>query len=335
MTTSRDEAPGFLIQGGEAYKLAQALYHVVTGKTETLSKQFSDNYRVTLDDLKQLHAKLDQMCTQWTVIESNENITIFHIDDNKEVFSSIDRLQLYDSSKSEPVESISFEFNVLVSLPVVKKPQPYKITIRITSKIAAMHKSEKEGVARALYRLFRSGVISIEIEYVDYVVARNMLSTLDSWVKEIEVAKKQKALELLQKHSHWAPKIASLVLFLVAVYAAVISADLVSFPAADNAFLAKYLLSSFGFIVGFFFLGVILGGFVEGSVDRVEEVSYINLNKGDQKLLAEFQKRNTRSVWKAVISFFFITVHAVACSYIAAVMFQALTASANRVRAGV
>ena len=130
-----------------------------------------------------------------------------------------------------------------------------------------------------MYRLFRGGVISIDIEYIDYVVARNMLSTLDSWVKEIEVAKKQKALELLQKYSHWAPRIASLVLFMVAVYAAVISTDLVSFPAADNAFLAKYLLSSFGFIVGFFFLGVILGGFVEGAIDRVEEVSYINLNK--------------------------------------------------------
>ncbi len=97
MTVSSDQAPGFLIQGGEAYKIAQALYHVVTGKTETVSKQFTDNYRVTLDDLKQLQAKLEQMCTQWTIIERNENITIFHIDDNKEVFSSINRLQLYDS----------------------------------------------------------------------------------------------------------------------------------------------------------------------------------------------------------------------------------------------
>lgn len=269
------------------------------------------------------------MCTQWTVLESNENITIFHVDDNKEVFSSIDRLQLYDSSKSEPVESVTFEFNVLVSLSVVEKPQPYKVTIRISSKIAAMHKSEKERVGRAIFRLFRGGVISIDIEYVDYVVARNMLSTLDSWVKEIEVTKKQKALELLQKYSHWAPRLASLVLFFFAVYAAVISANLIDFPATDNSLLAKYLLSSFGYIVGFFFLGAILGGFIEGSIDRLEEVSYINLNKGDQKLLAEFQRRNTRSVWKAVISFVLITGHAVACSYIAAVIFQALTASTN------
>jgi hypothetical protein len=156
-----------------------------------------------------------------------------------------------------------------------------------------------------------------------------MLSTLDSWVKEIEVTKKRKVIEVLQTYSHWVPRLASLSLFLIAVYVAAVSTNSISFPAADNGFLAKYLVSAFGFTTGFFFLGVILGGFVEASIDRVEDVSYINLNKGDQKLLTNFKKRNSNSAWKATLSFFLITAHAVACSYIGAVLFESLKTTAN------
>lgn len=54
----QSESPqGFMIQGSEAHQIAQAVYHSVTGKTEKLIKAFSDNYKITFEDIQQLHAK--------------------------------------------------------------------------------------------------------------------------------------------------------------------------------------------------------------------------------------------------------------------------------------
>lgn len=67
---SDDNTPnGIQIQGTEAFKIAQAIYHAVTGKTEKLSKNYTENFRITIEDILQLHAKCEQMCGQWTIIE--------------------------------------------------------------------------------------------------------------------------------------------------------------------------------------------------------------------------------------------------------------------------
>ena len=107
MSTSQNNV---IIQSTEAFKIAQAIYSAVTGKTEKLSKIFSDNYKITEADILQLHAKCEQMCTQWNVLSKNENITIQHTDDNKQNFSSIERLKLYDKSQTSPVEGITAFF---------------------------------------------------------------------------------------------------------------------------------------------------------------------------------------------------------------------------------
>lgn len=164
-----------IIKDDNAYKLAQALYNTVTGKTESLSRSYSDNYEVHNESIVQLYNKMVQTYAQWEVISRNENITIFHIDNSKQVFSSIDRFQGYDKSSTSPVENIVITFNVLLGLSNVEKPQPYKISINITSKIAAKHKAKSNNSTRLLYRLFKGQIITIQIEHIDSIVAKNML----------------------------------------------------------------------------------------------------------------------------------------------------------------
>ena len=44
-----------IIKDDNAYKLAQALYNTVTGKTESLSRSYSDNYEVNNESIVQLY----------------------------------------------------------------------------------------------------------------------------------------------------------------------------------------------------------------------------------------------------------------------------------------
>jgi hypothetical protein len=76
-----------VVDESDRFKIAQAIYSSVTGKNEKLSRSHSKDYLITLDDIRQLHVKCQQACGQWTVIEKSENITVHHLDDNKEVYS--------------------------------------------------------------------------------------------------------------------------------------------------------------------------------------------------------------------------------------------------------
>jgi hypothetical protein len=187
-----------------------------------------------------------------------------------------------------------------------------------------MRKTENEGPSPILMRFFRGGVINLDIEYVDYVVARNMISTLDSWVREIEVTKKSKTLNIFQRFSHWVPRVSGVLLLLLATISAILSADTIVASETENSLLAKFLIASFGFVVISYFLGSWFGRMAEYSIDRFQEISYIEINKGDKKLLDDFKRNNRGLFFKALASFFLITIHAIACSYIGTLVFESL-----------
>lgn len=325
MTKSENiEQPGFMVKGSQAFKIAQALYNTVTGKTEKLSKRFSENYKIEINDIIQLHAKVEQMCAQWNVIESNENITIHHINDNKEVFSSLERFKVYDQSQTSPVESIVYEFNLLIQLSNTPKPQPYQITVRFDSKIAIQEKMLTDLPGRVFIRLFRGGAINLDIDYVDYVVARNIVSTIDSWVSTIETAPNNKALKILQNHSHNFGNISGFILMIIALITSVSFVNKLSFSIGNNQQLAEFLLVSFGFIITSYFIGKALGTFIANGLNRVFELSYIKINVGDEKAIESAIKKNKKSFTKVTMSFLLVTAHAIGSSYFAAILYESL-----------
>ncbi len=324
MLSKEEPTSGNITKESGAYKLVQAIYHVVTGKTETISKQFTENYKIEFEDIVQLHTKCVQMCTQWDVISQNENITFYHADNSKERFTSIERLELYNRSHTSPIETVTYEYNVLVKSPNVDKPQPYKVNVKITSGIALAPETVPKAIGIAIIRFFSGAAISLNVEYVDYVIARNIISTLDSWVQEIEITKSNKILKLLQQFSHWIPRFSGILILCLATLSGILSAETILGEQAAPSLLAKFLISTFGFITLSYFLGILLGRMLERSIDRMQEMSYIEINKGDAKLLSAFRKNNRHSIMKASIALTLLTIHAIGCSYIGAIIFELL-----------
>lgn len=318
------EQPGFLIPSSEAFKIAQALYNSVTGKTEKLSKRFSENYKIGLNDIHQLHAKIDQMCAQWNVINKSENITVHHVNDNKQTFSSIDRFKIYDQSQTAPIESIVYEFNLLIQLSNTPKPQPYQIVVRLASPIAMHHKAREEVPAAIFLRFFRGESVNVDIQYVDYVVARNIMSTIDSWISAIELVPPSKALKLLQRYSYWYDRICGLFLMIAALLASSSSIQTVFAGNESNEFLATFLIWAFGFTVISYFIGNALGNFVESGVDGVTQSGYIKINSGDARLISTTETKNYRSFAKAAVALVLMSLHAIACSYLATILYESL-----------
>lgn len=310
------------IEISDKHKIAQAIYHAVTGKTERISRSFTENYRVDFADIEQLFAKCDQMCTQWHVLNRSTNITVHHLDENTQNFSSLERFRAYDQSQTSPVEALTIEFNLLLGLPNIEKPQPYKIVIRSISAITLMRRMEQDMPPPTFLRFFRAGPIVAEIDYVDYIVARSMMAIINSWMNEVQISKKNKLLSFVQNNSHWIPRISGAVLLLLSAIASYKSAPSILSANAGDQLLAQFLIATFAFVAASLYLGSWLGRFTENFIDKIQELSYVKLNRGDDRQIIAFNKRNRLSGIYAAVTFILITIHAILCGIFASHLYM-------------
>src|SRR5690606_7600315 len=114
-------------------------------------------------------------------------VTLYHLDDQKQIFSSFERFELFDRTTLSPVENVRIEYNFLIVLPQMKKPQSYEIEINIHSRAAMIKKARTESDMRSdmIFELFSSNTAHLEITFVDYTVARNFQVAIDSWFKAL------------------------------------------------------------------------------------------------------------------------------------------------------
>ncbi|NER24582.1 MAG: hypothetical protein F6J96_28545 [Symploca sp. SIO1C2] len=308
-----------ILEDSESFKLAQALYHAVTDKTESMTKFYSENYKITRDDIKQLYTKFERISSQWKIISKSENITIQHLVDNKSCFSSFDRFMAYDTSQTSPVESIMFEYNVLLKLPNTEKPQPYRIMVHMSSGIALKGNNqtdEKSTVPNLILKLLQGRPIIAKVEYVDYMVAINFISTLDSWVNEIKIASTSRFIDFLQKKSHWLPRLSEgSILIVTSLWVCSYTNETFAEGNSDQV-LAKFLIISLMFIMLSGKVALWFGSLGEKYIDQISSLSYIQLNKGDERLLTERGKSNFWSIVIAISTFTISIIQGVISGYI-------------------
>lgn len=187
-------------------QLLQDIYNEITGKTEKLTKRIRTNHQSTFDDICQLNMKITQLYEQYQIVSSNCTVTLFHISDAKEKFSSFKRFKVHDSTSLSAVENIRLKYSFLIVLPKTKRPQSYDIEIDISSRAAIHQRSELEtGISKRLMLFFAPWTGLIEIEYVDYTVARNFLVAIEHWFNALPQGKSIPGIFLLKQYSEYFP----------------------------------------------------------------------------------------------------------------------------------
>lgn len=263
----------------------QQIYNEITGRTERLVRTFTENHLTSFEDLKQLDIKIQQLCEQYHIVSRNTSVTLFHVDDQKQTFSSFERFELFDRTTLSPIENIQLEYNFLIVLPHVRKPQSYKIEINIQSRAAIQHRAEKE---QGFHRRFLLDMVAdktahLEIEYVDYTVARTFQGVIDGWFKGLKQSKQNKTVAWVKKYTEHFPfafrLISAAVVFAICVwhYRLALSAS-----PSSGGLLYVAAVVTFG---SMFFVSAIaqkLGAICETAVSRLRPVSYIKLTRGDE-----------------------------------------------------
>jgi hypothetical protein len=283
----------------------QHIYNEITGRTEELARSYRINHCVSFDDLRQLHMKICQMYEQYNIVARNCSVTLYHHDDQKQVFSSFERFELFDRTTLSPVENIRIEYNFMIVLPQAKKPQPYVIEINIHSRAAIVQRARLETVVPSgmFLEVITERTAHLEIKYVDYTVARNFQVAIDNWFRGLKQLPDYSWLKPIQRWSDHLPVLLKILSIAVYLYTCVN----IFLPPLSNVSVSGGTLYLAGTIT---FGGVSLlslaigriGSILGGAIRRIKPLSYLNLTRGDENALAGLRSENRHSVRKGLIS---------------------------------
>lgn len=278
-------------------KLVQSIYNEVTGKTEKLSKILRDHHEICFEDINQLNIKINQLYEQYNVVAKNCSVTIYHIDDCKEQFSSFERFKIYDKSSTSPCENIRLTYDFLIKLPGAPKVQPYKIEIDIHSRTAIRKRALNEhGIPKGILRIFASRTANIEIEYVDYTVARTFLVAIEHWYASVRKNKSSAIIEIAQKFSAHAPFLLKNITAAIVIFSffsqrkTILGAN----PSLETVFCAS--LIAFGSVYILSSIAKFFGQALETAIDSYQASSSLRLNRGDESAITEFERHNSKTI---------------------------------------
>lgn len=298
--------------GGQlvSMKAVQQIYSEITGRTESLERAYKNNHSIGFDDLCQLDAKITQLHEQYNIVSKNCSVTLFHLDDKKQTFSSFERFKLFDRTTLSPVENIRIEYNFLIVLPQMRKPQSYKIEVNIHSRAAMMKRVNGDVGLRStmFYEFLAPNTAHVEIEYVDYTVARNFQGAIDGWFKalpEHETGWLLTPLKQLTGYSVFAFRLILVTTFLVSCYIH-FSAVLSRISSSQTALFQAAAVTFGGMLLMSIVSGKI-GSVAAEAVKRVQCKSYVNLTRGDE-IAFKVMNASNRLSWLKVVGSIVVAV---------------------------
>lgn len=273
-------------------QVLQDIYHEITGKSENLSKSYKESHIVNFDDICQLDAKIRQLYEQYHIVSNNCCVTIYHVNDSKERFSSFERFKIYDKSSLSAVENITLEYKFLIVLPKIDRPQAYKIEVNLHSRVGVVKRNKLNSeFDNAFFHFISSQVASVEVEYVDYTVARNFLTAIDGWMKSLDKNSLGRVWQFAKKFSDYVGfsfKNITAVVIAISFYFAT-KPWFVLFGGGLESIFYISLLAFTSILVGSN-IAFKLGVSAQKSIDRYQAISYVKLNRGDEIAISEFVK---------------------------------------------
>ncbi len=286
-------------------QVLQGIYHELTGKTEDVSKSYSEPFQTSLSDFEQLNYRITQCCEQYNVKAENCSVKVFYVNDTQETFSSFERFAAFNIGTTSAVESVLVTYNLLIILPKADKPQSYTLSVRLASRIA-VERQMRDQMPFHIPKVLRSmgnRTAVVNVKYVDYAVARSLLNTVDQWFDGLSKAETSRLWSYLTKRSHLLPIVSRYVVGGAVAYL-IYSASGRFIPSeATLHHLAVFSLWAFVGIFAAYRLAHHLGSAAEDSLDRWSQLSYLSLTAGDRNLIREASKANKSNSIAAAVKF--------------------------------
>lgn len=303
-------------------KAYQDIYHQITGKTEEISKRYRDSICLEYSDLEELNIKIEQICDIYTVVALTTTVTIYHEKERKEIFTSFDRFRKYNSSSVSPTNSILLKYNFSILPSRLNKTQEYVVTIRLTSRVSTLRELEREShpFMRGSYTyMMSSDTMEVTVQYVDYIIARTFMEATDEWLEGLNKTEENKIIKSIQGRTEYISIYGKLIIATVCSYFLYISVGKL-LQIDNNIILTKLFIVSIMGIYSILTISNIIFSKISDNINYSTALSYLKLNKGDNKIISEYKSKNNKKIFYFLLNAILAIILGVIASLISTVV---------------
>lgn len=302
-----------------SFKLAQAFYNEITGKSERISEEFNPSFVLTLEDINQLHQRVIQSTTQYNVQSANASFSVEYVNDSSERFSSIERFMTHAGAKGQAVEEVAISYNLLVVLPQTNKPQEYRINILLVSRSTKINrmKSQMDSMPFSipLWQFENNFTCKASIDFVDITVANSFMSVVKSWIDCLDTTSLNPFLKVVRPYSKYFPLLCQYGLLAAGVYFTNKQLP-IFFQTVSPTSTASFVLIAFLFNFLLFKLGKLVGYKAERYIDQIYQISYIRFSGADLRLVKNSKVEVRKNIIKSLGYILFTVLIGVASNWI-------------------
>lgn len=279
------------------------MYNKVNEKNEEISKSYKNNILINFEDVEELHYKIMQSIRSANPQKGSciVHIIVSHHEGEAERFKSFEEFKSHNKTSPNPTAEIVLTYKFSTYCKESNQIENYKIQTVLKSRIGELNQFEKEAPAFISSAII-SGLVTttarIRIEYSDYVKARHFTAMFDEWIKGCNESREVKWINKIKRVSHLISRFGRLIIIGLLGYFVSKSIGSEDFSIVNfSRFIVLY--SSLFFIVNS--ISELCLKKLEISIDSHLSLSYLNINKGDAKLIDSFSTRNRKAIAGAVL----------------------------------
>lgn len=228
-------------------------------------------------------------------------MSVSHNEGESERFNSFEEFESRNLTNPNPTSDVLLVYSFSIYDKEGGDFENYKIMAHVRSRVAELHQIEKEAppfISSAIISNMVTTTAKITVHYSDYVKARHFTAMFDEWVRGCDESKNIDIITKLKKVSHLISRFGKLSIYAILGFFTVTAIDS---SALDSNEILKFL-------VAYASIFIIVGGVadvilrkLELSIDSYLALSYLNINKGDAKLISDFAGRNRSSITWSIV----------------------------------
>lgn len=296
--TPSDSSVGMVNEDETELELFFKMHERINAKSEEISKSYSNNILITIKDIQELHYKTMQSIESLRPAMSSIGIRIAvsHNEGESEKFNSFDEFLTHNKTSPNPTSNIQMTYTFTLHDAEKDTFENYKVNNVVRSRVAEIRQIEKEApsfISKVLISSLVTTTAMISIEYSDYVKARHFTAMFDEWIKGCDESKKIESINSLKKVSGFIPRIGIMTIYALMAY---FTASAIDAKFVNSDYIVKFVViyaSVFLIIRGFC---QILLNKIEDSINGYLALSYLDISKGDAKIIKDFSSRNRSSI---------------------------------------
>ncbi len=274
-----------------------------------MGKLFNKNYRIDINDIKQLLTKVTQEFDSCTVLSATANVSVRLGKNIRYEFRNWKEFEEFDKSHSERTSSVQTEIVIDVIRKEGLTPERYSV------QVSAQNNLNNNSLIMGNLAFVRPGTfpvppsaLAVEITFNNYIIGKNLQSTIDNWEQSLQI-ENSKIIDILQKKTHI---ISDVIPYLAAILSLLLAYKISKFDLKIETWICLSAASTMFSL----YIGNNISTFITEKLEKINRGNIITLTRGDENHSKKITKSNTTLILKAIASLLFFVLQVLAALYI-------------------